>query len=140
MDLSVFLRFASINQTRNQTFLLSFLVDSVRKLDLGAKTVRMSYGAKKCTIKSELTTTSEQRPPVYNDYLFEVPNKPIISQMTSEQRPPVNNGYSFWLLYTGLNALTTAITTTAPAATFRTLDKVLYLLNLFSNFGSDLIF
>ncbi len=49
----------------------------------------------KNTVKPELTSTSEQRPPVYQGHRFKGPIKICIIQDTSEQRPPVNNGHNF---------------------------------------------
>ncbi len=47
------------------------------------------------TVKPELTT-SEQRPPVFNDHHFQVPIQTSIILMISEQWPPVNCYNFFW--------------------------------------------
>ncbi len=47
------------------------------------------------TVKPELTTTSQQRPPVCNDHHFEVPYWTYATKMTSVQSLPVNNGHYF---------------------------------------------
>ncbi len=47
------------------------------------------------TVKPELTTTSDYRPPVHNDHHIEVPIGILMTSMTFEQRPPVNNDHNF---------------------------------------------
>ncbi len=51
----------------------------------------------KNTVKPELTTTSEKRPPVYNDHYFKSSFPHLENKETFEQRPPVNSGHYFWV-------------------------------------------
>jgi hypothetical protein len=48
-----------------------------------------------CTVKPELTATSEEQPPAYKGHHLKGPIYIIIIKATSEQRPPVKNGLNF---------------------------------------------
>ncbi len=52
----------------------------------------------RCTVKPELTATSEQRQPAYKGHHLKSPISIFIIQGTSEQRPPVNNDRNFRVL------------------------------------------
>ncbi len=61
------------------------------------------------TVKPELTPTSEEGPPFYNDHHFESPFGTFITIMTSEKQPPVNNGQFSWVQGWSLSGLTVLV-------------------------------
>ncbi len=96
---------------KTQDVFLDFFCFVLKIIHVHCKLIIFSYifHIFEVTVKTELTTTSEYRPPVYNNHHFEVPFGTIITLMISKQRPLSTTATIFgsrgWSVYKGLTVL-----------------------------------